>query len=72
MSKLTKPSYEELERRFQNYCKHDGGRIYDGVTNSTCTICGWDTAKCQHRRSNPGDNYCIDCGAKLKAEGGAA
>lgn len=71
MSKLVKPSYEDLERRFQNYCKHDGGRIYDGGSMTICAICGWDTAKCQHRRSKPGDNYCIDCGEKLKDEGGA-
>ncbi|HEE0107163.1 TPA: hypothetical protein R6W23_003239 [Citrobacter gillenii] len=68
MSKLTKPSYEELERRFQSYCKHDGGRTYDGVTNTICTLCGWDTEKCQHRRSSRADNYCMDCGEKLKQE----
>lgn len=73
MSKLVKPSYEELERRFQNYCKHDGGKLYLGaMVNDVCAICGWEIAKCQHRRSKPGDNYCIDCGEKLKSEGGAA
>lgn len=65
--------YEQLKRRFQNYCKHDGGKLYLGaMVNDVCAICGWEIAKCQHRRSKPGDNYCIDCGAKLKDEGGAA
>ncbi|WP_369461959.1 hypothetical protein [Citrobacter braakii] len=47
---MSKPTYEELERRFQSYCKHDGGRVYDGTQHGICAICGWDTAKCQHRR----------------------
>ena len=72
MSKLPKPSYEELERRFQSYCKHDGGRIYDGaMINTICAICGWDTAKCQHRKADGWDKFCKECGEKLKAEGGA-
>lgn len=68
MSKLLKPAYEELERRFQSYCRHDGGRTYDGVKNTICTICGWDTAKCQHRRIKPGDNFCCDCGEPVNKE----
>lgn len=59
--------FKSLQDRFQAYCKHDGGMLYGpNVTNTTCAICYWDTANCQHRRSNPGDNYCIDCGEKLK------
>lgn len=72
MNRLPKPSYEELERRFQSYCKHDGGRVYDGTAHGICALCGGDTAKCQHRRSSRADNYCMDCGEKLKDKGGAA
>lgn len=58
---LQKLTYEELERRFQDYCKHDGGRGSNGI----CPVCGWDTAKCQHRNSNRADKFCRDCGEKL-------
>lgn len=68
MSKLTKPSYEELEYRFQSYCKHDGGRTYDGKTSGLCAICGWDTAKFQHRKADSWDKYCRECGEKLNQE----
>ncbi|EHX9194199.1 hypothetical protein K3688_004188 [Salmonella enterica subsp. enterica serovar Typhimurium] len=68
MSKLTKPSYEELEHRFQSYCKHDGGRTYGGNTSGLCAICGWDTAKCQHRKADSWDKYCRECGEKLNQE----
>lgn len=71
MSKFPKPSYEELERRFQNYCKHDGGRVYDGTAHGICAICGWDTAKCQHRQASRADKFCRECGELLKKEGGA-
>lgn len=60
---MTKPSYEELERRFQAYCKHDGGHIYDGKNNSVCAICGWDTNKCQHQGEHM--TFCSQCGEKL-------
>lgn len=65
MTALTKPTYEELERRFQSYCKHNGGRTYDGVTNTICSICLWDTSKCQHRKTEGLDKYCRECGEKL-------
>lgn len=65
MSMIDKPSYDELERRFQRYCRHDGGRTYDGVKDTICTICGWDTDKCQHRNADPLDKFCKDCGEKL-------
>lgn len=65
MTGLKKPNYEELERRFQNYCRHDGGRTYDGTTNGICTICGWDTAKCQHRNADGSDKFCRDCGEEI-------
>lgn len=38
MSKVGKPTYEELERRFQSYCKHDGGRRFDGESDAICAI----------------------------------
>lgn len=61
--------FKSLQDRFQAYCKHDGGRLYLGAfENDVCAICGWNTAICQHRRSKPNDNYCIDCGEKLKSE----
>lgn len=66
MSELPKPTYEVLEQRFQNYCKHDGGRIYDGKNSGICAICGWDTNKCQHRKAERLDKYCRECGATLK------
>lgn len=66
--KLVKPSYEELERRFQFYCKHDGGRTYDGVTSGICAICGWDTSKCQHRKADVGDKFCRECGEDLREQ----
>ena len=66
MSKLTKPTYEELERRFQSYCQHDSARIYNGVTNTICAICHWDTDKCQHRQTRKADKFCHECGEKLK------
>lgn len=72
MSELIKPTYEELERRFQDYCKHDGGRIYDGKSSSICGICGWDTAKCQHRKADAWDKFCRECGADLKKIGARA
>lgn len=65
MNTLEKPTYEELERRFQAYCRHDGGRTYDGISNSVCTICGWDTDKCQHRGGEQG-NFCSQCGEQLR------
>ncbi|CAM7028665.1 hypothetical protein CIPOMM044M_16810 [Citrobacter portucalensis] len=68
MSQLSKPSYEELEHRFQSYCKHDGGRVYDGTQHGICAICGWDTAKCQHRKADSWDKYCRECGEKLNQE----
>lgn len=68
MNTLKKPTYEELERRFQSYCKHDGGRTYNGESDSICAICGWDTAKCQHRKADGWDKYCRECGEKLKQE----
>lgn len=68
MSKLAKPSYEELERRFQSYCRHDGGRAYDGQSSGICAICRWDTTKCQHRKADGWDKYCRECGEKLKQE----
>lgn len=69
---MSKPTYEELERRFQSYCKHDGGRTSgpNGAT-SVCAVCGWDTSKCQHRQADAWDKYCRECGALLK-KGGAA
>lgn len=63
-----KPTYEELERRFQSYCKHDGGRVYDGMKHGICAICGCDTAKCQHRSASKSDNFCRECGENLKQE----
>ncbi|VTP13182.1 hypothetical protein PUATCC27989T_01016 [Phytobacter ursingii] len=62
---MQKMTYEELEHRFQSYCKHDGGRTYDGGSMSICAICGWDTAKCQHRNSSKADKFCRDCGEPL-------
>lgn len=55
-NELVKPTYEDLERRFQAYCKHDGGRVYNGKSNSICGICGWD-------------KYCRECGELLKKGG---
>ncbi len=63
---LEKPTYDELERRFQRYCKHDGGRTFDGTTNTICTLCQWDTAKCQHRKAESWDKFCRDCGEPLQ------
>jgi hypothetical protein len=63
---MNKPTYEELVQRFQTYCKHDGGRTYDGVTSGLCTICGWDTSKCQHRSEQ--GNFCSQCGELLRGE----
>lgn len=71
MKVIEKATYDELERRFQAYCKHDGGRIYDGKTSGICGICGWDTSKCQHRKADPWDEYCRECGERIKPEGGA-
>lgn len=68
MSKIGKPTYEELERRFQSYCKHDGGRMFNGESDAICAICGWDTAKCQHRKADGWDKYCRECGELLKQE----
>lgn len=70
---IEKPSYEELERRFQNYCKHDGGRTNgpNGCT-SVCAVCGWDLTKCQHRKADSWDKFCRECGEPLTKEGGAA
>lgn len=65
---MNKPSYEELERRFQSYCKHDGGKVYDGVSNGICAICYWDTNKCQHRKADPFDKFCRQCGESLSQE----
>lgn len=58
--------FKSLQDRFQSYCKHDGGRTYDGSTNTICSICNWDTAKCQHRNSKAWDKFCCECGEKLK------
>lgn len=68
-NELVKPTYEDLERRFQAYCKHDGGRVYNGKSNSICGICGWDTSKCQHRQADAWDKYCRACGELLKKGG---
>lgn len=67
MSKLVKPSYEELERRFQNYCKHDGVTLYAGDVRY-CSICMWPEGKCQHRKADGWDKYCRECGELLKPE----
>jgi len=65
---MEKLSYEQLERRFQSYCKHDGGRMYaPGMPNTTCAVCFWDTAKCQHRGGEHG-KYCSQCGEELCRE----
>ncbi len=63
---MDKPTYEELERRFQSYCKHDGGRLFDGVRNGICSICGWDTNKCQHRNADPLHKFCHECGEQIR------
>lgn len=68
MSKFIKPSYEQLERNFQSYCKHDGGRRITAESDHTCSICGWDTTKCQHRKADSWDKYCRECGENLKKE----
>lgn len=68
VGKLPKLTYEDMERRFQSYCKHDGGRTFDGTNTSICAICRWDTNKCQHRKADGQDKYCRDCGAKLIKE----
>jgi hypothetical protein len=68
---MTKPTYEELERRFQSYCKHDGGTRYTpGTTGDICAIYGWDRTKCQHR--NESGKFCSQCGELLKPQGGAS
>lgn len=62
---MTQRTYEQLEAAFQSYCKHDGGRLYAGSGQSThCAICGWDTARCQHRGEHR--KFCSQCGEKLK------
>ena len=71
MSKIKKPTYEELESRFQNYCKHDGGTAWSSE-GKFCAICLWPDGKCQHRKSDSWDKFCRECGAPLKKEGGAA
>lgn len=63
---MSKPTYEELERLFQSYCKHDGGRSYNGGSDAICAICGWDTTKCQYRKSDGWDKYCRECGEQLR------
>ena len=42
---MNKSTYEELEKRFQSYCRHDGGRTYVGEKTDICAICGWDLHK---------------------------
>lgn len=69
---MKKPTYEELERRFQSYCKHDGGRTSGGNAHTICSVCGWDTAKCQHRKADSWDAFCRECGEPLKQKDGAA
>ena len=67
---LKKPTYEELERRFQNYCKHDGGRGYRGAGQpEVCAICEWDLRQCQHRKADGWDKFCRECGAHLQEKG---
>lgn len=61
-----KPTYEELLFRFQNYCKHDGGRLYDGTNRNLCSICEWDLNQCQHKQER--GNFCSQCGEKLKQD----
>jgi len=67
MRELVKPTYEELEHRFQSYCKHDGGTTWTSE-GKFCAICQWPDGKCQHRRAKPSDNYCVDCGEKLRQD----
>lgn len=70
---MTERTYEQLLAAFQNYCKHDGGRAYTGHRASVghhemsiCAICGWDTAKCQHRGEE--GKFCSQCGHKLGSD----
>ena len=67
MSTIEKPSYEEIERRFQSYCKHDGGTLHAG-NGCYCSICMWPEGKCQHRKSDGFDKFCRECGEPLKQE----
>ncbi len=68
--KMSKLKYEALVKKFQNYCKHDGGRHYDGTGKTDiCAICGWDTKKCQHKKADAWDKYCRECGKNLMEVG---
>jgi hypothetical protein len=61
---MNKSTYEELEKRFQSYCRHDGGRTYVGEKTDICAICGWDLTKCQHRGET--GKFCSQCGERLR------
>lgn len=50
--------------RFQTYCKHDCGRLFNGDKENICAICEWDTDKCQHK--NEHGKFCSQCGEALK------
>lgn len=57
--------FKSLQDRFQAYCRHDGGTLHAG-DGRYCSICMWPEGKCQHRNSKSWDNFCSECGEKLK------